>query len=164
MVLINTAIFNDIPAGTVVMDMDFPMAEARIIDRPNRFLVVAHNGKEEIRCHLHDPGRLRELIYPGNTVLIRQQAGAKTGYSVTAARAGSQWVITDTRFHHPIARHFLPDGGVPAHCSASMSARISWKNTLASCGPGDASGWYCTEKTWRSRCFIFSTVPSFISL
>lgn len=108
MVLINNAIFNDIPAGTVVMDMDFPMAEARIIDRPNRFLVVAHNGKEEIRCHLHDPGRLRELIYPGNSVLIRQQAGAKTRYSVTAARAGSQWVITDTRFHHPIARHFLP--------------------------------------------------------
>jgi sugar fermentation stimulation protein A len=108
MVLSNTAIFNDLPAGTVVMDMDFPMTEARIIERPNRFLVVAHNGREEIRCHLHDPGRLMELIYPGNTILIREQTGPKTGFSVTAARAGSEWVITDTRFHHPIARHFLP--------------------------------------------------------
>ena len=104
----NTAIFNDLPADTVVMDMDFPMTEARIIERPNRFLVVAHNGREEIRCHLHDPGRLMELIYPGNTILIREQTGPKTGFSVTAARAGSEWVITDTRFHHPIARHFLP--------------------------------------------------------
>lgn len=108
MVLSNTAIFNDLPADTVVMDMDFPMTEARIIERPNRFLVVAHNGREEIRCHLHDPGRLRELIYPGNTILIREQTGPKTGFSVTAARAGTEWVITDTRFHHPIARHFLP--------------------------------------------------------
>ncbi len=102
-------IFTDLPIGTAVLDLAFPMEEARVVERPNRFLVIVERGDELIKCHLHDPGRLRELIYPGNTVLIREQKGVRTQFSVTAARAGEEWVITDTRFHHPVARRFLPE-------------------------------------------------------
>ncbi|MEM0156836.1 MAG: DNA/RNA nuclease SfsA [Thermoplasmataceae archaeon] len=105
----HTPIFTDLPAGTAVLDIAFPMEEAVVIERPNRFLVMVENRNKVIRCHLHDPGRLKELIFPGNTVLIREQAGVKTQFSVTAARSSNEWVITDTRFHHPIARRFLPE-------------------------------------------------------
>lgn len=85
-----------------------PMFEAEVTDRPNRFVVNVDDGTSEIRCHLHDPGRLKELIYPGNRVLCRASKGQKTSHSITAARYGNEWVLTDTRIHSAIASHFLP--------------------------------------------------------
>src|SRR4029079_14746368 len=43
----------------------------------------------------------------------------------------------------------------------SMSSRNSVNRPLESCGPGAASGWYCTENAGTSRHRIPSSVPSF---
>ena len=46
--------------------------EVEFIARPNRYLAeVSIEGKTEL-AHVHDPGRLKELLYPGNKVLIRK--------------------------------------------------------------------------------------------
>lgn len=79
--------------------------EERVAERPNRFVVVTDKGR---LCHLHDPGRLKELIYPGNRILIRESRGEKTDCSVLASWDGL-WVVTDSRFHNLIARFFIPD-------------------------------------------------------
>lgn len=82
--------------------------EATVIDRPNRFVVTVNSDGREIRCHLHDPGRLKELIFPGARVLIRRAPALKTQYSITAAWNRKEWILTDSRFHSRIGAEFLP--------------------------------------------------------
>ncbi|BCU69684.1 hypothetical protein KN1_09810 [Stygiolobus caldivivus] len=85
-----------------------PLKEEVVESRPNRFLVVTKSGR---LCHLHDPGRLKELIYRGNKVLIRETQGKrKTSCQVTAAWSGKEWVLTDSSIHNEVARKFLPAG------------------------------------------------------
>ena len=87
---------------------DFPeLWEERVRERPNRFLVITESGRS---CHLHDPGRLPELIFPGNRILVRKAEGKRrTDCQVTAAWTGSDWAITDSSIHASIARKFLPE-------------------------------------------------------
>lgn len=94
--------------GTILSTVEGETMRATVVDRPNRFTVIAELGTEEIRCHLHDPGRLKELIYPGNTIMVRAKQGPKTSHSVVSALYGEEWVLIDSRFHPGIARKFLP--------------------------------------------------------
>ncbi|WP_338604141.1 DNA/RNA nuclease SfsA [Sulfolobus tengchongensis] len=92
----------------IVYEFAEKLNEAYVIERVNRFLVkIIFNG-EVTYAHLHDPGRLRELIYPGNKVLIRETKGIKTRFSITAAYANSRYVVVDSRLHNQIASKFLP--------------------------------------------------------
>ncbi len=99
--------FVHVEEGTNVLTITGEHYVGSVISRPNRFLVhVLYNGKPLI-CHLHDPGRLRELIFPGNPVLFRKSKGVKTEYSITAAYLNDRWILTDTRFHNTIASKFI---------------------------------------------------------
>lgn len=89
----------------------FPgLIDARVISRPNRFLVMASADGKEIPVHIHDPGRLEELIYPGNSIKIRKAPGKKTMYSVTFCRNNNVWTFNDSRFHSSIAALFMKEG------------------------------------------------------
>ncbi|ACP39445.1 sugar fermentation stimulation protein [Sulfolobus islandicus M.14.25] len=95
--------------GFSVYEFIEQLYEANVVERINRFLVkVTFNGKEFL-AHLHDPGRLKDLIYPGNLVLIRETKGYKTKFSITAAYSNSRFVVLDSRLHNIIASKFLPE-------------------------------------------------------
>jgi sugar fermentation stimulation protein A len=94
----------------VAYTFEGPLREARVRGRPNRFLVTLDDGTA---CHLHDPGRLRELIYPGNRVLVRPTRGLRTSCSVTAAWSNNRWVVVDSRIHNSVASLFLPLEATP---------------------------------------------------
>ena len=89
--------------------------EALFISRPNRFLgtvdITAPDGttiaNEEV--HVHDPGRLEELLYPGNRVLVKRATSAKrkTKWDVIAARYGRQWVLVHSGYHRRVAETVL---------------------------------------------------------
>lgn len=96
------------PKGTILHSFNEIIFDGEVIDRPNRFLVNVKTAQGVLKCHLHDPGRLKELIFPGNKVLCRPTNGIKTNHSVTAARDKDQWILTDTRVHSDIASFFLP--------------------------------------------------------
>lgn len=81
--------------------------KASINERVNRFLIRAHLEGEEVDVHLHDPGRLKELIFPGNEIIIRRTSGIKTNFSVVAARAPEEFVFLDSRFHNYLAELIL---------------------------------------------------------
>lgn len=95
--------------GTKVYFFQEELLEGEVIDRPNRFVVNIMTDKGQLKCHLHDPGRLKELIFPGNRVLYRPTNGISTKHSVTAALDNGQWILTDTRIHSSVASNFLPD-------------------------------------------------------
>lgn len=99
----------DLTPGAILMNVEWELYDAKVIGRPNRFVVIADLAGKEVKCHLHDPGRLKELIFPGNEIKIREKPSAKTDYSVVCAKDRGEWVIIDSRFHPVLARNFLPE-------------------------------------------------------
>ncbi len=99
---------NRSPGFTVVR---FPeLIKATVVSRPNRFLVRAMVNGIETDVHIHDPGRLEELIYPGNNILIRKTNNKKTHYSVTFCENGGIWTFNDSRYHSQIGSMFIREG------------------------------------------------------
>ncbi|MFP3091262.1 DNA/RNA nuclease SfsA [Treponema sp. TIM-1] len=47
--------------------------EALFVRRPNRFLIIARDGDEEIPCHCPNPGRLVEFVFPGAKLILEQR-------------------------------------------------------------------------------------------
>jgi sugar fermentation stimulation protein A len=85
--------------------------KATFRSRPNRFLGIVDitspkkNRKKKEKVHVHDPGRLNELLYPGNKVLLRKTSNPnrKTKWDLIAAMYDDQWVLVHSGFHREIA-------------------------------------------------------------
>ncbi|NPA75034.1 MAG: DNA/RNA nuclease SfsA [Euryarchaeota archaeon] len=89
--------------------MDIPVSKQTVfLERKNRFLGVVEGG---IKVHVHDPGRLEELLYPGNEVLILHTPGKhrKTEWDLIAARApeDGSWVLVHSGYHRRISERIL---------------------------------------------------------
>ncbi|WP_449462434.1 DNA/RNA nuclease SfsA [Tardisphaera miroshnichenkoae] len=80
---------------------------AKLIKRLNRFLTLVDQDGKIKECHLHDPGRIPELL-PGTELLIRKTSGKRTDCSITAFLNNRTWVIADSRIHSDVASAFLP--------------------------------------------------------
>lgn len=97
------------------------LEEAAVVSRPNRFVAVVRLGGREVTAHVADSGRLEELIFPGNTVLVRhvsRRAARATSYDLVLARhdaggAAPIWVSVDTRYPNRIFGQALRDGAIP---------------------------------------------------
>jgi len=57
------------------MDLEAPIAEGLFIKRLNRFLGIVNIKGEYFYAHIHDPGRLEDLLKPGVRVYLRQGRG-----------------------------------------------------------------------------------------
>jgi sugar fermentation stimulation protein A len=87
--------------------------EAEFVERPNRFLLRALMPGGEIQSvHVPDPGRLRELLYPGNRLLVlpSSRGAGKTPYSLLGAGSDSGWVLVNTSLHPEIAGELFKRG------------------------------------------------------
>jgi len=81
----------------------------RFISRPNRFTAIVELGDgREVRAYVADPGRLGELLYPGNEVLLRPKEGGKLRYQLMAAKKDGKWVLVDSGLHNYLAELVLP--------------------------------------------------------
>ena len=77
------------------------------LTRPNRF-VSEILYKEKIKsAHIHDPGRLTELLIKGSEVLFTDSRG-KLDYYVKAVKKGEEWILIDTAIHSKIASKVFP--------------------------------------------------------
>ncbi|MHA1420365.1 MAG: DNA/RNA nuclease SfsA [Candidatus Heimdallarchaeaceae archaeon] len=69
---------------------------ARLIKRSNRFIayVQLEGSQEEVKAHVPDPGRLKELLYPNAELVVRKekQGDRKTPYTVTGVKFENIWV------------------------------------------------------------------------
>ena len=71
------------------------------LTRPNRF-VSEIKYKQKVRsAHIHDPGRLTELLIKGGEVLF-------IDYYVKAVKNGEEWILIDTAIHSKIASMIFP--------------------------------------------------------
>ena len=81
--------------------------------RKNRFLgeveIFETSSVEEV--HIRDPGRLEEILYPGNEVLLKkaQNENRKTNWTLLAGKVKGQWVFVNSGYHKSIAEKILDE-------------------------------------------------------
>jgi len=76
--------------------------KAIFLSRPNRFIgEIKYRGKIET-AHIHDPGRLKELLIEGVEVLFTHSQG-KLKYYIKAVKADNEWILIDSALHSKIA-------------------------------------------------------------
>lgn len=73
-----------------------PFDDALFIDRPNRFVVLAQHEGRTVRCHLPNPGRLSELLFPGVPLKISPREGGATEATVQAVESNGEFVPLHT--------------------------------------------------------------------
>lgn len=72
------------------------------LSRPNRFIgEIKYKGQVET-AHIHDPGRLKELLITGAEVLFTHSQG-KLKYYVKAVKNEDEWILIDSALHSKIA-------------------------------------------------------------
>jgi sugar fermentation stimulation protein A len=96
------------------------------VERPNRFTVIFQHQKlekdkiksssnliQEDAAHLKDPGRLKELLYPGVELLLRKvpdNPNRKTKFDVIAVFKDNMWVIINSGLHSDLAADLIESG------------------------------------------------------
>ncbi len=83
--------------------------EGIFLSRPNRFTgIVEIDGKKEM-VHVHDPGRLEELLYHENRVLIKraENTSRKTKWDLIASNHDGKWVFTNSGYHRKISERMM---------------------------------------------------------
>ncbi|MBN1391046.1 MAG: DNA/RNA nuclease SfsA [Candidatus Thermoplasmatota archaeon] len=101
--------------GSVKLNWD---CQATFVSRPNRFLARAvidgmeDKGPQDV--HVHDPGRLKEVLVPGTRLLVKKAVGEqrKTGWDLIAGRVDGQWVLVNSSLHRHISQALLQDPGL----------------------------------------------------
>ncbi len=91
-------------------------AEGVLLERPNRFLALVDIDTDggalpSERVHVHDPGRLHELLYPGNRLLVRRVRSDKrsTAWDLIAARYVDEWILVHSGLHRALAERIIGD-------------------------------------------------------
>lgn len=94
--------------------LDIPLdAEGVLVSRPNRFLAIVDIatplGSKSEKVHVHDPGRLTDILYPGNRLLLKKASGKnrKTDWDLIAGKAGDDFVLTHSGYHRQISMWVL---------------------------------------------------------
>lgn len=94
--------------------LDIPLdAEGILVSRPNRFLAIVDIatpfGSKSEKVHVHDPGRLTDILYPGNRLLLKKASGKnrKTDWDLIAGKAGDDFVLTHSGYHRQISMWVL---------------------------------------------------------
>ncbi len=88
-------------------------AKAILINRENRFLayvnIISPFKESKVPVHIHDPGRLKEILFPGNVLLLKRAENSKrkTQWDVVAGKVNNSWVLIHSGYHRKIAEAIL---------------------------------------------------------
>lgn len=88
-------------------------AKGEFLTRENRFLGVVNilepKMQEEVLVHIHDPGRLGEILYSKNSVLLQrvESESRKTDWTIIAGEVNGAWVFIHSGYHRQIAEWVL---------------------------------------------------------
>ena len=77
------------------MKIEGPLINAIFIERPNRFITIIEIGGKKHKSHLPDPGRLKELLIPGVSLLVRPAPENKkrsTAFTTIMVNLKGQWI------------------------------------------------------------------------
>ncbi len=109
-------------------------AKAVFRERPNRFLGVVDIYWPEKRpgemIHVHDPGRLPDLLLPGNKILLKKAASVKrkTAWDLIAARSpANNWVFVNSAHHRRLVESLWKEQDItPVKRIREVRAEVKW--------------------------------------
>jgi sugar fermentation stimulation protein A len=89
------------------------MVKARFIRRLNRFVVDCRlDSGEVVRCHLPNPGRLWELLFPDVEMLLADGKTGKYAYGVLGVKKGTKWVYLHTLGNNDLAEKLIKEKSI----------------------------------------------------
>lgn len=85
------------------------IVHGKFITRPNRFIAMVDVNGEEVKCHVKNTGRCRELLIPGADVILHEpeQGNRKTKYDLVSVYKGDKLINMDSQAPNKIAREYL---------------------------------------------------------
>ena len=99
---------------------------ATFVERPNRFIVRADLDGAIVTCHMPNPGRLWELLFPGTSLMLRKapaDSGRKTAYDVIGVFRDDVPVLMDTQYNNDVASALIARKLIPGWESWSVLRR-----------------------------------------
>lgn len=103
------------PPGLVGVRFALPLVSGHFIRRLNRFAALVRvKGRDEL-VHVRNSGRLRELLVPGQPVLLEpaHRAGRRTRFTLALVRLAGGYVSVDAHLPNALVEAGLRRGGVP---------------------------------------------------
>ncbi len=111
-------------------------AEGIFRERPNRFVGIVdlpdEYGGSAQAVHVHDPGRLTELLFPGNRVMLKRadRPGRKTAWTLMAAQYQGQWVLVNSGLHRQISFAILGEAEIsPLGFGVRLEPEVKFGNS-----------------------------------
>jgi sugar fermentation stimulation protein A len=107
--------------------------EGIFLERPNRYLAKVKIDNEIVETHVHDPGRLKELLFENNKVYLQKakNPNRKTKWDVIAADSGDgEKILINSKFHRYISENILNDFDIsPFGKVDNIKAEVKYKNS-----------------------------------
>ncbi len=84
----------------------------RFVKRSNRFAALVEVDGQLVKAHVPNSGRMKELLYPGNRVVLEEQSkeGRKTPYDLIIAQYGDLLVSIDSRLPNYLVSEAINQG------------------------------------------------------
>ncbi|AYF53976.1 DNA/RNA nuclease SfsA [Clostridium botulinum C] len=83
--------------------------KAKFIKRPNRFIAYVELNNEEIKVHVPNTGRCKEILIPGTTVILREgkNPNRKTQYDLISAYKEHKLINIDSQIPNYVVEEAL---------------------------------------------------------
>ncbi|GAB6180010.1 DNA/RNA nuclease SfsA [Desulfotomaculum defluvii] len=129
------------------LDIDLPGLEKSVfLERKNRFVGLIQVAGQIIPAHVPSSGRMRELLFPGNSVYVSPMPeGRKTQYRIHLAKYNNTLVSVDSLLPNRLIYKALSKGALPEF--------IQYNEIKREVGYGE-SRFDLYLKRDASRCFI----------
>ena len=98
------------------MKIEGPLINAVFVERPNRFITIIEIGGEKYKSHLPDPGRLKELLIPGASLLVRPAPENKersTPFTTIMVHLKGQWISLVSTLPNQFVKYSFQKNRIP---------------------------------------------------
>lgn len=91
------------------------IVKGSFIDRPNRFVVHMDLNGENVLCHMPNPGRMRELLFPGVPLYAvkTKNPAARTAYRIIGVEREGEVILLDTTYCNDVAEWLIDHRKIP---------------------------------------------------
>lgn len=100
----------------ICMKIKGPLINAVFIERPNRFITIIEIGGEKHKSHLPDPGRLKELLIPGASLMVRPAPENKersTAFTTIMVNLKGQWISLVSTLPNQFVKYSFQKNRIP---------------------------------------------------
>ena len=100
----------------VKMKIEGPLINAVFIERPNRFITIIEINGDKHKSHLPDPGRLKELLIPGVSLLVRPAPNNKersTAFTTIMVNLNGQWISLVSTLPNQFVKYSFQNNRIP---------------------------------------------------